>query len=276
LIEDNQGSSTAKYGLSAAPLTEMMDVGQPVQAAPTAVRDTYGDRWLLFGTGKLLVPGDNILMDQQYFYGIKEPRDTSGEMTYGSVSSLYDVTDVGVFERSGEVRDLTQATATTLTVGAQIVEYYRDLEAALRSYDGWKRELQSPTLAPSGRVTGSATLNPANRDSFAFTEYLPPAQSCELDGESFLNVLSVTTGTATPYAPLSTSNQYVVNSNELALSVIGIGRGLASEVTFHQGGSGSLRAITNMSTGAIRSDEVFTTVPESGRQSWRQIESLSF
>ena len=281
LIEDNQGSSTAKYGLSAAQLTEMMDVGQPVQAAPTAVRDTYGDRWLLFGTGKLLVPDDNILMDQQYFYGIKEPRDTSGEMTYGSVSlsSLYDVTDVGVFERSGEVRDLTQAVSddtATVTVGAQTVEYYRDLEAALRSYPGWKRELQSPTLAPSGRVTGSATLNPANRDSFAFTEYLPPAQSCELDGESFLYVLSVTTGTATPYAPLSTSNQYVVNSSELALSVIGIGRGLASEVTFHQGGSGSLRAITNMSTGAIRSDQVFTTVPESGRQSWRQIESLSF
>lgn len=281
LIEDNQGSSTAKYGLSAAQLTEMMDVGQPVQAVPTAVRDTYGDRWLLFGTGKLLVPGDNILMDQQYFYGIKEPRDTSGEMTYGSVSlsSLYDVTDVGVFERSGEVRDLTKAVSddtATVTVGAQEVKYYRDLEAALRSYDGWKRELQSPTLAPSGRVTGSATLNPANRDSFAFTEYLPPAQSCELDGESFLYVLSVTTGTATPYAPLSTSNQYVVNSSELALSVIGIGRGLASEVTFHQGGSGSLRAITNMSTGAIRSDQVFTTVPESGRQSWRQIESLSF
>ncbi|WP_417316077.1 MULTISPECIES: pilus assembly protein [Gammaproteobacteria] len=281
LLEDNQGSVKATYGMSGAQVTEMMDVGQPIQSAPTAVRDTYGDRWLLFGTGKLLVPSDNVLADQQYFYGIKEPRDSSGDMTYGSVASagLYDVTNIGVFETSGEVRDLTKSVSDgtpTVVVGSQTVGYFQDFKAALREYPGWKRELQSPASAPAGRVTGRATLNPASRDSFAFTEYLPPAQSCELDGESFLYVLSIMTGTATPYAPLSTTNQYVVNGSEMALSVVGIGAGLASEVTFHQGGSGSLKAITNMSTGAIDSEEVFSPEQKSGRQSWRQIDSLSF
>lgn len=279
LIEDNQGASTATYGLSGAIVGQMMNAGKPMQAAPTVVRDTFGDRWILVGTGKLLVPTDNELMDQQYFYGVKEPRDSSsGDLTYGSVNpaNLYDTTDIGVFEGSGEVRDLSSGSASTLTINSEEVGYFSDLEGALRSFPGWKRRLQDPDFAPSGRVTGSATLNPANRESFAFTEYLPPALSCELDGESFLYVLSIMTGTSTPYAPLSTSDDYVVNDRELSLSVISIGAGLASEVTFHQGGSGTLRAITNMSTGAIGSDEVFTGVPASGRQSWRQIESLSF
>ncbi|MBW4936400.1 pilus assembly protein [Marinobacter sp. F4206] len=279
LIEDNQGASTASYGISGAILGQMMNAGRPLQAAPTVVRDTFGDRWILVGSGKLLVPADNELMDQQYFYGIKEPRDSSsGELTYSSVTpgSLYDSTDVGVFEGSGEVRDISSGTATTLSIGSDEINYFSDLESALRGYPGWIRRLQNPSFAPSGRVTGSATLNPSNRQSFAFTEYVPPALSCELDGESFLYALSILTGTSTPYAPLSTSDEYVVNDKELSQSVVSIGSGFASEVTFHQGGSGTLRAITNMSTGAIRSDEVFTSAPASGRQSWRQIESVSF
>ena len=97
-----------------------------------------------------------------------------------------------------------------------------------------------------------------------------------MDGESFLYSLSILTGTSTPYAPLSTTGDYVVNNRELSLGFISIGTGFASEVTFSQGGSGTLRAITNMSTGAISSEKIATPAPVSGRQSWRQIESLSF
>jgi len=281
LIEDNQGTFTSRYGLSGAQTSLMMDLDQPVQAPPTSVRDTFGDRWLLFGTGKLLVPSDNDLTDQQYFYGVKEPRDSTGELTYGTVSEagLYDTTDLGVFEKSGEVRDLSSGSPTSepnLTINGEEIDVFSDLESALRDFPGWKRELTYDGSLPSGRVTGSATLNPANREAFAFTEYVPPALSCELDGESFLYALSILTGTSTPYAPLSTTTDYVVNDRELSLSAISLGAGFASEVTFHQGGSGSLKAVTNMSTGAIGSDNVFTGAPASGRQSWRQIESFSF
>jgi type IV pilus assembly protein PilY1 len=279
LIEDNQGTSTATYGISGAVVGQMMNAGKPMQAAPTLFRDTFGERWVLVGSGKLLVPGDNELIDQQYFYGIKEPRDSSsGELTYSSVAptALYDSTDVGVFEGSGEVRNVSSASPSTLTINSETINYFSDLEIALRSYPGWKRKLQNPSSVPSGRVTGSATINPVNRQSFAFTEYLPPALSCQVDGESFLYSLSILTGTSTPYAPLSTTGDYVVNNRELSLGFISIGTGFASEVTFSQGGSGTLRAITNMSTGAISSEKIATPAPVSGRQSWRQIESLSF
>ncbi|MGB1950273.1 MAG: pilus assembly protein [Marinobacter sp.] len=279
LVEDNQGSTTASYGVGGAQVSQMMNVGQPVQSAPTTVRDTFGDRWVLFGTGKLIVPADNELIAQQYFYGIKEPRDSStGDLTYGAVTSasLVDTTDVGVFEGSGDVRDLSTGAVETLTIGTEEVDDFSELESVIRDYPGWKRRMQYSGLAPSGRVTGSATLNPADRQTFAFTEYVPPALTCELDGDSFLYVLSVLTGTSTPYAPLSTTDDFVENDRELSLSVIGLGKGFASEVTFHQGGSGTVRAITNMSTGAIGSDEVITSLPKSGRQSWRQIETTSF
>ena len=136
--------------------------------------------------------------------------------------------------------------------------------------------MQNSGTLPSGRVTGSATLNPSSRGEFAFTEYVPPAQSCEIDGESFLYSLSVLTGTTTPDAPLSTSSEYVVDGDELSLSVVSIGSGYSSEVIFHQGLSGGLTAFTNLSTGAITGTSVNVKLPKSGRQSWRQIDNLSF
>lgn len=278
LIEDNDGASQTYYGLSGAQQSVIMNPGLPIQAAPTTVRDTLGERWLLFGTGKLLVPDDNSLEGQQYFYGIKEPRDSSGDLTYGTVdpSALVDTTDVAVFEESGEVKDISTGSVAALSIGGNTVSGFDQLESTLRDYPGWKIRMSHTSGQASGRVTNKATLNPADRKSFGFTEYVPPALSCELDGESFLYALSILTGTATPDAPLSTSNEYVVNSREMSRSVVGLGPGYASSITYHQGTSGTVKAITNMSTGAINTTEQTVAVPVSGRQSWRQIESLSF
>lgn len=278
LIDDNDGASKTYYGLSGAQHSVMMSPDLPIQAAPTTVRDTFGERWLLFGTGKLLVPDDNALEDQQYFFGIKEPRGSDGELTYGNVDpdDLVDTTDVAVFEESGEVKDISTGSVGNLSIGGDSVSTFDELETTLRDYPGWKIRMHHTTGEASGRVTNKATLNPADRKSFGFTEYLPPALSCELDGESFLYALSILTGTATPEAPLSTSNEYVVNSREMSQSVVGLGPGYASSITYHQGTSGTVKAITNMSTGAINTTEQSVGAPVSGRQSWRQIESLSF
>jgi len=278
LIEDNDGANKTYYGLSGAQQSVMMNPGLPIQAAPTTVRDTFGERWLLFGTGKLLVPDDNALDDQQYFYGIKEPRAAGGDLTYGAVdpANLVDTTDVAVFEESGEVKDVSSGSVATLSIGGDTISTFDQLESKIRDFPGWKIQMSHTTGEASGRVTNKATLNPADRKSFGFTEYLPPALSCQLDGESFLYSLSILTGTATPDAPLSTSNQYVVNSHEMSRSVVSIGPGLSSRITYHQGTSGTVKAITNMSTGAIKTTEQTVATPASGRQSWRQIESLSF
>lgn len=279
LINDNEGASQASYGLSGAIGSTLLNIGQPMQSQPLAVRDTLGERWLLSGTGKLLVPNDNNLSTQQWFVGVKEPRDaTTGDLSYQSVgfSSLVDTSDVAVFETSGEVRDISSGNASTLSIGGNNVTDFNGLESALTNYPGWKKKMQFTSGLPAGRVTSKATQNPSNRRSFAFTEYVPPAQSCEIDGESFLYALAVTTGTATPDAPLSTSTDYVVNGREMSLSVLSLGAGQASGVTYHQGSAGTLNAITNMSTGAIKTTPQGIPVPESGRQSWRQIDMTSF
>ncbi|SDX36998.1 pilus assembly protein [Marinobacter mobilis] len=277
LLEDNDGESQAVYGLSGAQHSVIMNPAQPIQATPITTRDRYGERWILFGTGKLLVPVDNNINGQQHFYGIKEPR-SNGELTYGPVSpsALVDTTDIAVFESSGEVKDISSGTPSQLTIGGVNIDTFSQLESEMTGYPGWKVRMHYDGSLPSGRVTGHATLNPANRSQFAFTEYVPPAQSCDLDGDSYLRLLSLLTGTSTPDAPLSTSSDHVVNDHEMSLSVVSIGAGYASSVTFHQGGTGTLNAITNMSTGSINTTATSVVVPASGRQSWRQIDTLSF
>jgi type IV pilus assembly protein PilY1 len=278
LIDDNDGAVQVYKGLSGADLGVFMNPGLPIQAAPTNVRDSLGERWLLFGTGKLLVPQDNSLVQQEYFYGAKEPRNTNNYLTYGTVDSgnLVDTTDIAVFEESGEVKDVSSGSVADLSIGGNVVTTFDGLEDTIKSYPGWKLRMSNPSGLPSGRVTNKATLNPANRKSFGFTEYLPPDESCKIDGESFLYALSILTGTATPDAPLSTSTDYVVNTKEMSQSVVSLGPGYASSITYHQGTSGSLNAITNMSTGAINTTVQGIATPASGRQSWRQIKSISF
>lgn len=271
-------TSDGWVGPSGGTKSVFSDVNRPIQSAPTTTRDISGDRWVLFGTGRLLVPADNSIASQEYFFGVKEPRNSDGTFSYASVdpSTLIDTTDIGVFEVNGAVRDLSTGAEQSLSISGTAIDSFSALQEFMKSQPGWKVRMQENGALPSGRVTGSATLNPASRGEFAFTEYVPPAQSCELDGESFLYSLSVLTGTTTPDAPLSTSSAFDVNGDELSLSVVSIGSGFASEVTFHQGLSGGLTAITNLSTGAITGTSVNVKAPKSGRQSWRQIESISF
>lgn len=265
------GPSGASSGL-------FSDVNRPVQAAPVTTRDVAGERWVLFGTGRLLVPDDNAISTQEYFFGIKEPRNTDNSFSYDAVDpdTLIDTSDIGVFETSGAVRDLSSGSVAALSISGEDIETFSALQDFMESQSGWKVRMQDSGASPSGRVTGSATLNPSSRGEFAFTEYVPPSQSCEIDGASFLYSLSVLTGTTTPDAPLSTSSDYVVDGDELSLDVVSIGPGYSSEVTFHQALSGGLTAFTNLSTGAITGTSVNVKAPESGRQSWRQIDNLAF
>lgn len=279
LINDNDGASKNYYGVGGAKLGTLLNVNLPIQAQPLTVRDTLGDRWLLAGTGRLLVPNDNKLSQQELFFGVKEPRDNStNDFTYQAqaLSNLVDTTNVAVFEKDGVVKDISTGSALPLSVGSTSVNTFDELQTEIGKTAGWKTRLTYVAGVPSGRVTSQATVNPSNRKEFAFTEYVPPAQSCAIDGKSFLHSLAVNTGTATPYAPLSTSTDYVVNGNELSLSVILLGPGQASGVTFHQGSKGGVQAITNMSTGSIEGTPFKAPQVESGRQSWRQIDTTSF
>jgi len=56
----------------------LIDVGQPITAAPNISRDAENNFWVYFGTGRFFDPDDKTdssSNDQQTYYGIKEPRD---------------------------------------------------------------------------------------------------------------------------------------------------------------------------------------------------------
>ncbi len=277
LIDDNDGSSTNYYGIGDARLGTMLDLSRPMQASPLTVRDRLGDRWVLGGTGRSLVPKDNSLSQQQLFVGVKEPRDANKEFNYQAValSNLIDITDIAVFE-SGDVRDVSTGIPQDLYINSKLIGTFDQLQAALQDEPGWKLRLHYTAGLPSGQVTSRATLNPSDRNNFAFTEYVPPAQSCAIDGQSFLHALAVDTGTALPYAPLGTSIDYLVNKKNLSLGMVLLGVGQASAVTFQQGSQGGVQAITNMSTGSIGGTPFKPPKLENGRQSWRQIDTTSF
>ena len=283
LIDDNDGASKSYYGVGGASLGTLLNLSRPVQAAPLTVRDRLGDRWIMAGTGRSLVPDDNSLSQQQLFVGVKESRDaTSKDFNYQAIalSNLIDTTDVAVFANE-EVRDVSTGAVQDLYINSTLVSTFDELQTALQDAPGWKIRLHYTAGEPSGQVTSHATLNPSDRDNFAFTEYVPPAESCEIDGESFLHALAVNTGTALPYAPLGSSTTYTItdadnNVINMVTNMVLLGPGQASSVTFHEGAEGGTQAITNMSTGSIGGTPFAPPKLENGRQSWRQIDTTSF
>ncbi|MDX1799914.1 MAG: PilC/PilY family type IV pilus protein [Marinobacter sp.] len=283
LIDDNDGASQSYYGIGGANLGTLVNLSRPAQAAPLTVRDRNGDRWILGGTGRSLVPNDNSLAQQQLFVGVKESRDaTSHDFNYQAValSSLIDTTDVAVFANE-EVRDVSTGSPQDLYINSKLVSTFDELQTALEAAPGWKIRMHYTAGEPSGQVTSAASLNPSDRNNFAFTEYVPPADSCEIDGESYLRALGVNTGTALPYAPLGSSTTYTItdpdgNVVNMVSNMVLLGPGQASSVTFHEGAEGGTQAITNMSTGSIGGTPFAPPKLENGRQSWRQIDTTSF
>ena len=81
------------------PNSVLMDVSQPISAAPTAGLDDDGRHWVFWGTGRFYTLDDKDDTDQQSFYGIKEPVNATSERTWNEVefSDLLDMTGAKVY-----------------------------------------------------------------------------------------------------------------------------------------------------------------------------------
>ena len=63
----------------------LLDARAPITAAPNIGYD--GDNfWLYFGTGRLFAPKDKTDDTQQYFFGVKEPRDSACKFTWDPIN----------------------------------------------------------------------------------------------------------------------------------------------------------------------------------------------
>ncbi|MFC1813100.1 pilus assembly protein [Thermodesulfobacteriota bacterium] len=84
----------------------LIDVGQPITAAPNVARDVEGNFWVYFGTGRFFTPDDKTDTQsnaQQTYYGIKEPRDCDRNVNNDDGVTWETVENVDtVFDGGGE------------------------------------------------------------------------------------------------------------------------------------------------------------------------------
>ncbi len=243
----------------------MMDAQAPVTAPISLASDGLRNKWLFFGTGRYFTSGDNAdNTTQNYYYGIKEPRDTSGNFTHNAVdtSSIVDVSSVEVSASDGTVSPAPSPFTSGDTVG--------DMESRMRQFSdntlylsGWRR-----TFRTSERNFGAATVLGG---TLTYTSFIPEVADCSIEGDAYLYVLNALTGTAGEEPILSqddaaTNNEYVVN----------IGGSPATSPSLHRGEGyttdNRTTAIIQTANGNIISVEQDNEDKvRDGEASWRQL-----
>lgn len=294
----------ATTATTAASVKTLVNTEKPIMHAPLTGIDTTSEshRWIMAGTGRFLTKADATNDEQQWFIGVKEPKAPSGYAYTASVDfdDLVNTTDVQVFSdgsilENGSEYKLDGVTINNFDEMKTGTAY--DPDAGMLGHVGWRVEFENPTGdAPTGRSVGPGVANPIDHGMFIFTEYVPPAEVCEVNGNSFLWALSFETGTSTYYAPIGQNTGTIIGGELqedkiLSFSKIslggginggggetgngeGDGTGMVSGATFHVGTDG-LKLIVGDSTGGIstlkiNSEEV---TGSQGRQSWRQIDT---
>lgn len=229
-------------------LVRLYDTERPVTGAVNSTYDEKGNLWVLFGTGRLwweldmrpctgvsdVVKDDCTENHEQYIYGIKEPLDASGDMTFGdqSAGTIIDVSGAKVFNCSlqgnGFVTGLIPNQDPDLAAGpicggsSKTGVMYSDLAAVIMSdtYIGYKRKLDTGNILGSGYaprhemiLTQPKVDGLGNGQSFmAFTTFEPPQGTCSDSGKSYLHLVDTFTGLPAPYLYTSFLDPYMGNS----------------------------------------------------------------
>ncbi len=256
--------------------------GQPITATANVAVDPNGDRWVYFGTGRFMVEADRSNDDQQSYYGIKEPVDTSSgspvwtwaEVSRGEKLST-DTDGDGCYEfLDGDIyidgdSDLTWDTPLLNVTNSEVyidktvsntcdssITNWNQLATAMDTYQGWYRNFTDP----KERNLGEATLF---ADLLLFTTYAPSIDACAIEGSSWLYGLYYRTGTAY-YKNVFDKNISIVTDR------ISLGPGLAETPNIHVGRGGT-EAMVQTSTGAIQRIEQTTPGnPKSHAVYWEQ------
>ncbi|MCF6265371.1 MAG: hypothetical protein L3J57_02355 [Desulfuromusa sp.] len=234
--------------------------GQPITAAPTAGLDKQGNRWLYVGTGRYLTAADIANTDQQSYYGLKEPRDTSGFLyttLNRNTTDLFDSTAVKVYDGGSDVAGIASGANYTL------------LQTTVRAKKGWFMDFPDAKERNIGQATLLGKI-------LTFTSFIPSADPCESGGESWVYVLDYETGTAYKNPVIGTDSTDVttgsdnVSGKEKILKRQLIGDGLATSPGLHTGRESGAKAFIQSSTGEIKTFEEKTPGrTKSGMSSWQ-------
>ena len=191
----NPGSAAGSHSWKT---NEMLDLQSPILNRPQVSIDHNKNRWIHVGTGRFLTIEDTVDLSAGVLVGVKEPRAIDGTFdmdTYsnnGSViplNSLIDVSNSDVSEDSG---NLNNSISVSPALDSDTIEAF---EARQMQYSnatnltkGWRR-----TLGTGEKAMGAGTIFGS---FYTQTSYIPDTEACSVIGESYLNAMRYTTGTA--------------------------------------------------------------------------------
>jgi len=143
----------------------MLDVDQPISAAPSIAQDDDRRNWVFFGTGRYFTASDKVDTALQSYYGLKEPLDTDDarEWTELSDTDLIDVTDFEIFSD----RSIGNGAGN---------ETWDELLVSQLTSDGWYLDFST-----GERNLGQAALIGG---LLSFTTFTPTADVCSAGGSS--------------------------------------------------------------------------------------------
>jgi Tfp pilus tip-associated adhesin PilY1 len=250
---------------------------QHINTALSVARDDEGRIWVYFGTGRFWSSLDRqspYLSYQNTFYGIKEPVDANGTLTYatpGAVkSNLKNVTGI-------EIEDYNTLSLNTSNPlhGAAVSDQdgdgnvtFSDLMAEVQAKDGWYLNFDE---------TGERNLGQAAvlGDIVTFSTFVPNNDLCAYEGRSYLYGLYYKTGTAYWKGVLKADDNNWTGVNPITnkvVSKIDIGKGYSETANIHTGRERGSKAFVQTSTGAIIGiEQANPGITKSNKTSWQEI-----
>jgi type IV pilus assembly protein PilY1 len=242
----------------------LINVQQPISAAPSAAVDDKKRLWIYFGAGRFFNRSDIEQNGTMEFYGIREPIDNStGSLTWSTVdtSNLYNSTEItldnGTCVNGAYTASCVGVKKSGVRLGDANNPDWLKLISEVDKKDGWRHSMpdQWERVLGQAAVLGGVTL---------FTSYTPSENLCEFEGTSDLWALYYKTGTPY-YIPILKGT-----TGDFAKSV-SLGKGLALTPNIHVGESGTSKAFIQTSTGAIETVEIVNPINfKSGTLFWRQ------
>ncbi|MDR1656335.1 MAG: hypothetical protein LBT47_02105 [Deltaproteobacteria bacterium] len=207
-------------GVNSWQLTTMYKTDRPVTGAVNATFDAVENLWVVFGTGRLWSNDDRSSMcstlsnptnitaceenHTHYIYGLKEPKNSSGNLTYAEVKegggkTIADVTKARVFA-DGTV---TGYNGTTTTDYNTVISYMRgdNFLGYKRGLNIWSYTNATHTAKNYEMVLTQPKIDalPNGRSNMVFSTYEPSTNLCDPEGHSYLYLVDTYTGIPAPY-----------------------------------------------------------------------------
>lgn len=228
----------------------LIDVGKPVSAAPSIIKDPENNLWIYFGSGRFFdnkdIPQQGDTEQFMSFYGVKDLAWNSTHFNTttppsSSLTYLFDSNNIYLddYGQCGDnyqtdcvevVEMLSNSTNQTMPGG------WNTLVNTVSAYQGWKFDFTQPWERVLGQA---ATLG----GTVLFTSYTPTTNVCNSEGDSRLYGLYYKTGTAY-YDPIFGT------AADRFSTFVGLGPGMAISPTMHISEDGT-KAFIQTSSGAI-------------------------